>query len=370
MALSFLRLPPGKRPRSFLTTAPIGTAEALAMALAVRLDQGRDLPAALQDLHVQGVMGVDTGLLGALARDVGQGTSFAEALARFPDICAPSFVQAVAVGEQHHTLDWACKAFAVAEGARSALARARLRLHRCLIGAVLATAAWLAVVGVITARMEPVFRDLGVHLRLITMILVICKRGVRHPPLSSLWLIAIILGMLVVILQRCLASAGRRRRVVLLLWRVPLLGPWWRRRTISGLSCELGTLMLCGLTLAQAASVMSAQPSAAVTQAALGHLVAASGPQDQPPAPTRDASAPPSPPGAFGNGEKALITAGWEQLLAGVLHAAGLGRRLTRIAAAVRLMTLALWTVGSGVAVIALLDPVLPGLLSTLPQGS
>lgn len=110
----------------------------------------------------------------------------------------------------------------------------------------------LIIMGFVVPKFAGIFRDLGVEVPLSTRILIQVSAIVR----AWWWLIPVVGGLLLLFVRRLLRSRIAREKIDSIMLKVPIFGPFICEVEVSRFARTLGTLILNGVPLLKALSIV------------------------------------------------------------------------------------------------------------------
>lgn len=191
-------------------------------------------------------------VLTQIKTDVETGSTFAEALKKYPNLFDRLYTNMVAAGEMGGVLDSVMARLA-------AYMEKAQRLKRKVKGAMTYPAIVLgisvAVMSIILIFVIPVFekmfKEFGHALPAPTQLVIDISNFVK----SYILLILVVLGILVYLFKRFYNTEKGRTQVDRLLLRAPIFGPLLRKVAVAKLTRTLGTLIVSGVPIIEALNV-------------------------------------------------------------------------------------------------------------------
>lgn len=188
-----------------------------------------------------------------VAGDVEGGSTFSEALGKYPKIFDKLYVNMVRAGEMGGILDTILRRLA------SFMEKSQ-KLRKRILGAMVYPASVLSVAGLILAlimilvvpQFEKIFTDLGVPLPGITKMLI---AGSHH---AGLGLFLVVVGVVSLIVGYKLVSGNKAGKTVIdrVFLSLPIFGDIIRKSSISRFTRTLGTLLSSGVPILEALSIV------------------------------------------------------------------------------------------------------------------
>jgi type II secretion system protein F len=192
-------------------------------------------------------------LITDLISHVRSGKSFSEALARFPSVFPPFYVNMVKAGEAGGFLEETISRLVVyLENSESIKSDVRSALiYPTLLSFVGGTAIVILLTFVIP-QFTKIFSDMGQALPLPTVILLAISNGM----IEYWWLILLVVSGAVVGIRRYIRSENGRRRWDELKFRLPVFGKLFKETAVSRFSRTLGTLLKSGVPILNALQIV------------------------------------------------------------------------------------------------------------------
>lgn len=217
--------------------------------LAALLNAGLPLARALKNLETQTPNPALQAMLGDIHERVSQGTTFAEALGRYPKLFSPLYISMVEAGELSGALEKALEQLAEMLEKDQAL-RAKLQgalTYPCIMVAVIMLSVSILMT-VVLPKFAAILTDMGAALPLPTRVLM----GLSQFCASWWWLILIALAAAASGIWRYVQSPTGRVRFDALKLRLPVFGQLVREVTLARFALTLGSLLRNGVPVLSA----------------------------------------------------------------------------------------------------------------------
>jgi len=191
--------------------------------------------------------------IGDVARNIEAGESFSSALTRHPRVFSKLFVNMVKAGEASGKLSEVLNRFAKFSEHQADL---RQKIKGALFYPIILLFAGIAVTLFIITFIIPQFAEIflktGIRLPLVTLILYKIGLTIKHFWFSFiLLLIAVVLGI-----RFYTSTDSGRFKIDILKLKLPLLGPLYRKASISRFSRTLATLVTSGVPILQSLDIV------------------------------------------------------------------------------------------------------------------
>ncbi len=191
--------------------------------------------------------------IGDIARNIEAGESFSSALTRHPRIFSKLFINMVRAGEASGKLGLVLRRFAEFIEHQADL---RQKIKGALFYPIILLFAGIAVTLFIITFIIPQFAEIflktGIRLPLVTLILYKIGIAIKH-----FWFSFILLVIAGVLGIRFYASTDSGRlKIDILKLKLPLLGPLYRKASISRFSRTLATLVTSGVPILQSLDIV------------------------------------------------------------------------------------------------------------------
>ena len=190
--------------------------------LSILLESGIDIVTALELFRTQAGNKIFKDTIGEIIADLRGGTSFSDALAKFPKIFPTIYCRTIAAGEQSGNLDMVLKRMAdYLEKSDVALKKVKSAMTYPIIVLAVAIVVVAALVFFVMPTFTKLYSSLGAHLPLMTVILLdLANWAVKY----GLYVIVVIVALVVVIVVYIRTPNGKVNfdRTMLSL---PVIGP-------------------------------------------------------------------------------------------------------------------------------------------------
>ncbi len=221
--------------------------------LATLIDAGLPLLRSLSILYDQQKPGKLKNVLDSLVNDVQSGTTFSEALAKFPKVYDKLYVNMVRAGEVGGMLEIVLNRLAEFAERREALAR---KVKGAMIYPIMVLLVATGIVTFLLIRVVPtfasIFSDLGGALPAPTQFLVNTSNALKHSYIKLAIIGAGIIFGVRLIFKIELVRAIRDRVVL----KLPIFGLLTRKIGVARFSRTLGTLITSGVPILQSLSIV------------------------------------------------------------------------------------------------------------------
>jgi type IV pilus assembly protein PilC len=234
--------------------------------LATLVKAGMPLLRALRTVSDQLEPGILRQVFALVANDVEAGVKLSEALLRHPRCFPPFYVNMIRAGEVGGILDEILKRLAELMEKQQ---RIRDRVRSALMYPAFVMFAAVSILAILMAFVVPtflgMFSELGSALPLPTRILVVVCNSIRQ----GWWLLALLAGGIVALVQMSLRTPAGKRRLDQMLLRLPVFGSLLQRVLIARFSRTFGTLLSSGVPILGALETVRATIANAVLNEAL-----------------------------------------------------------------------------------------------------
>ncbi|PLX85320.1 MAG: type II secretion system protein GspF [Desulfuromonas sp.] len=184
--------------------------------------------------------------IGQVREDVVQGESFNAALAKFPRIFAPLYVNMVQVGENSGTLDQVLQRLADFQEEQARMkSRIRAATAYPILMAVVGVGVLFFMFAFVVPKVTRMLEDLGQALPLPTRLLI----GASDLLMSTWWVLVLLLAAAAIATLRYVRTERGREKLDRLALRLPLFGKLNLLIATSRFARTLGTLLQSGVPL-------------------------------------------------------------------------------------------------------------------------
>lgn len=218
------------------------------------IDAGLPLVQGLTILAEQTENRTFKGILREVVKDVGGGASLAEAMARHPKVFDDLFVNLVAAGEIGGILDTILQRLA---SYIEKLEKLKSRIKSAMSYPIIVVAIAVIVIAVILVFVIPVFEelfaDVGSALPAPTQLVVNMSRFVKgnfHYIIGGLFLTLFLF-------KKYRDTTGGRKRIDILVLKLPIFGPLFKKVAVARFSRTLGTMISSGVPILNALDVVA-----------------------------------------------------------------------------------------------------------------
>lgn len=194
-------------------------------------------------------------VIAKIITDVEAGSSFHEALAKYPKVFNEVFVNLVAAGEASGTLDKALERLADQQEKDAEIIR---KIRGAMVYPIIVVVVMVAVVGfmilTVMPQVEKIYADLpGANLPILTRILL----AISNFTIKYWWIVLIILGLITFFTTRWARSFGGKVAIDKAKMRMPVFGPLFMKVYMARFTRTGTTLVASGVPLIQMLEIVA-----------------------------------------------------------------------------------------------------------------
>jgi type IV pilus assembly protein PilC len=245
---------PSPKPFLAITVGGVSTKQVTVFTrqLSTLIGAGLPLVRSLYVLERQEKTGLLKTTIRGLAEQVEGGSAFSEALAKYPKIFPPLYVNTVKAGETGGVLELVLTRLAdFAEKSQKLNSRIKAALVYPALVLTMAVSVLFFLVTFIVPKFMQIFKEMNVPLPLITQILLVISDFAKNR-----WFIGLAILIALIVLYKILYGLTVTRLIVdKIKLDMPVMGPLLRKIAIARFSRTLGTLLSSGVPILQALMV-------------------------------------------------------------------------------------------------------------------
>jgi type IV pilus assembly protein PilC len=214
--------------------------------LAILLESGIDIVTAMDLFKTQASNKIFKDMIGEIIADLRGGTSFSDALAKYPKVFPTIYCRTIAAGEQSGNLDMVLKRMAdYMEKSDVALKKVKSAMTYPIVVLVVAIVVIAALVFFVMPTFTNLYSSMGAKLPLVTTILLSgAKWAAKYGAYVILIIIAVVIGIVVYV--RTPDGKINYDRVML---KLPVIGPIVQLNELSRCCRTISMLIKVGLPL-------------------------------------------------------------------------------------------------------------------------
>lgn len=223
--------------------------------LSTLINAGLPIVQSLRNVSAQTQNKALQAIIAKIILDVEAGSSFHEALAKYPKVFNEVFVNLVAAGEASGTLDKALERLADQQEKDAEIIR---KIRGAMVYPIIVVVVMVAVVGfmilTVMPQVEKIYADLpGANLPILTRILL----AISNFTIKYWWIVLIILGLITFFTTRWARSFGGKVAIDKAKMRMPVFGPLFMKVYMARFTRTGTTLVASGVPLIQMLEIVA-----------------------------------------------------------------------------------------------------------------
>ncbi len=222
--------------------------------LATMIDSGMTIVASLDILRAQIENRAFAEIISRISQDVNAGTSFCNAVAKYPTAFSEFYINMIKAGEISGTLDEVLERLAIYLEKTAALRR---KIQASMVYPAVVVTMAVLITSVLLIKVVPTFKSifetLGGKLPLPTQVLILISDVFRQFFLVFL----IILVLFFILLKRYIATAAGRYRFDRLMLKLPVFGTLFLKAAVARFARTFSTLIKSGIPILNALEIVS-----------------------------------------------------------------------------------------------------------------